>query len=131
MEWIEHVLNNPIRTEGAGASLCPYKRAHTSLGIYCRDRQVPTGRYGLIKGEGEMIFEYYPDTDMLYIKLVEGISTESEEVAQGIVLDFDEHNRVIGIEIEDASKFVDLSRLELKALPLVNLVLTERVPVGA
>ncbi len=78
-----------------------------------------------------MIFEYYPDTDMLYIKLVEGISTESEEVAQGIVLDFDEHNRVIGIEIEDASKFVDLSRLELKALPLVNLVLTERVPVGA
>jgi uncharacterized protein YuzE len=77
-----------------------------------------------------MIFEYYPDTDMLYIKLVEGISTESEEVAPGIVLDFDEHNRVIGIEIEDASKFVDLSRLELKALPLVNLVLTERVPVG-
>jgi uncharacterized protein YuzE len=77
-----------------------------------------------------MIFEYYPDTDMLYIKLVEGISTESEEVAPGIVLDFDEHNRLIGIEIEDASKFVDLSRLELKALPLVNLVLTERVPVG-
>ncbi len=53
-----------------------------------------------------MIFEYHPETDMLYIKLVEGISTESEEVAPGIVLDFDAHNRVIGVEIEDASTFI-------------------------
>ncbi|HDN78988.1 MAG TPA: DUF2283 domain-containing protein, partial [Chloroflexi bacterium] len=39
-----------------------------------------------------MIFEYYPETDMLYIKLVEGVSVESEEVAPGIVLDYDENN---------------------------------------
>jgi uncharacterized protein YuzE len=77
-----------------------------------------------------MVFQYYPDTDMLYIKLADGISTESEEVASGIVLDFDEHNRVIGVEIEDASKFIDLSRLELRALPVVNLILSERVPAG-
>ena len=73
-----------------------------------------------------MLFEYYPKTDMLYIKLVEGVSAESEEVASGIVLDYDEHNRVIGIEIEDASKLIDLSKLELKALPVVDLVLSER-----
>ena len=78
-----------------------------------------------------MIFEYYPETDMLYIKLIEGVSTESEEIAPGVVLDFDEHNRVIGIEIEDAGKFIDLSKLELRALPVVNLVLTERVPAPA
>jgi uncharacterized protein YuzE len=78
-----------------------------------------------------MIFEYYPETDMLYIKLIEGVSTESEEIAPGVVLDFDEHNRVIGVEIEDASKFIDLSRLELRAFPLVNLILTERAPVRA
>lgn len=77
-----------------------------------------------------MVFQYYPDTDMLYIQLVDRISTESEEVALGIVLDFDEHNRVIGIEIEDASKFIDLSRLELRALPVANLILSERVPAG-
>jgi uncharacterized protein YuzE len=47
-----------------------------------------------------MVFQYFPDTDMLYIKLAEGASTESEEVAPGIVLDFDEGSRVIGIEIE-------------------------------
>ncbi len=66
---------------------------------------------------------------MLYIKLADGISTESEEIAPGVVLDFDEHDHVIGIEIEDASKIVDLSRLELRALPVVNLVLSERSPV--
>jgi uncharacterized protein YuzE len=75
-----------------------------------------------------MVFQYYSDADMLYIQLADGISTESEEVAPGIVLDFDEHNRVIGVEIEDASKFIDLSRLELKAFPVVNLILSERVP---
>ncbi len=77
-----------------------------------------------------MIFEYYPETDMLYIKFVEGVSTESEEIAPGVVLDFDEHNRVIGIEIEDAGKVIDLSRLELRALPVINLILTERTPAS-
>ena len=78
-----------------------------------------------------MIFEYYPESDMLYIKLIEGVSIESEEIAPGVVLDFDEHNRVIGIEIEDASKIIDLSRLELRALPVANLILTERASVKA
>lgn len=55
---------------------------------------------------------------MLYIRLADGVSTESEEVTAGEVLDFDEHNRVIGIEFEDASKFIDLSRLEVLALPI-------------
>ncbi len=77
-----------------------------------------------------MIIQYYSDTDMLYIELADGVSTESEEAASGIVLDFDENGRVIGIEIEDASNLIDLSRLELRALPVVDLVLSERVPAG-
>lgn len=75
-----------------------------------------------------MTFRYFPETDMLYLELVSGISTESEEVAPGIVLDFDDKNRVIGIEIEDASTFIDLSKLEVSALPIVNLILTKNVP---
>lgn len=78
-----------------------------------------------------MVFQYFPDTDMLYIKLADGISTDAEEVATGVVLDFDEHNRLIGIEIEDASKFIDLSRLEVLALPIANLIFSEREPVEA
>lgn len=76
-----------------------------------------------------MIFEYYPDSDMLYIRLVETSSVESEEAAAGIVLDFDAHGQVIGIEIEDAGKRMDLSRLELRAFPIANLLISE--PVSA
>jgi len=53
-----------------------------------------------------MILRYHPDIDMLYIELTTGVSTESAEVAPGIVLDFAQNNQVTGIEIEDASKFM-------------------------
>jgi uncharacterized protein YuzE len=75
-----------------------------------------------------MVFQYHPETDMLYLKLIDGVSTESEEVAPGIVLDFDGGNRVIGVEIEHAGTFIDLSRLEVVALPITNLILSERIP---
>lgn len=76
-----------------------------------------------------MIFEYFPDTDMLYIKLTDGTSVESEEIATGIVLDLDENSHIVGVEIEDAGKQIDLSRLELKAMPLTSLLISERVVV--
>jgi uncharacterized protein YuzE len=56
-----------------------------------------------------------------YIELAEGTSAESAEVAPGLVLDFNEHSQVIGVEIEDAGKFIDLSRLELSSLPTTSL----------
>ena len=76
-----------------------------------------------------MVFHYYPGTDMLYIKLADRASTESEEVGSGVVLDFDENNQVVGIEIEGASKFIDLTRLEVTALPLTDLIVSERLSV--
>jgi len=78
-----------------------------------------------------MVFRYHLATDMLHIQLADRGSTASEEVAPGIVLDFDEQNRVVGIEIEDASTVIDLSRLEVLALPIADVVLIERVPTGA
>jgi uncharacterized protein YuzE len=72
-----------------------------------------------------MIIRYIEETDMLYIELTKQITVESEEVAPNIVLDFDESGRVIGIEIEDASKMLDLANLELSSLPLANLLLTK------
>ncbi len=74
-----------------------------------------------------MVFQYYPETDMLYIQLTQEPSAESEEVVPGVVVDLDAQNRIIGIEIENAGKSIDLSRLELSALPISNLVLTERL----
>lgn len=78
-----------------------------------------------------MSIQYFPESDMLYIKLKDGISTESEEVAPNIVLDYDEADHVIGIEIEDASRHMDLSRLEISALPLVDLVMKQPQVVAA
>ncbi len=42
--------------------------------------------------------------------LPKGPSTDSDEIAPGIVLDLDEHNRVIGVEMEDANKLMDLTQ---------------------
>lgn len=78
-----------------------------------------------------MLFEYYPESDMLYIKLADGVSTESEEIAPGVVLDFDASHRVLGIEIEDASKLIDLSRLKLQAVPVADLILRQKVTMTA
>jgi uncharacterized protein YuzE len=78
-----------------------------------------------------MVFRYFSETDMLYIELVERVAVESEEVAPNIVLDFDETNRVIGIEIEDASKMLDLANLELSALPLANLIFSKGSTIPA
>ncbi|HXG19218.1 MAG TPA: DUF2283 domain-containing protein, partial [Methylomirabilota bacterium] len=69
-----------------------------------------------------MTFRCFPETDMLYVELINGVSMESEEVAPGIVLDCAENKRVVGIEIEDASQSIDLSKLAVSALPLANLV---------
>ncbi|MFN3981119.1 MAG: DUF2283 domain-containing protein [Caldilinea sp.] len=68
-----------------------------------------------------MKFHYYPETDSLYIELSEGNSTASNVVAPGVVLDFDEHHRLVGIDIDHASKVVNLSQLEVTALPVRSL----------
>jgi uncharacterized protein YuzE len=72
-----------------------------------------------------MTFQYHSETDMLYIKLSEKPSSESEEISPGIVLDYDDKNQVVGVEIEDASHKVDLARLELKSLPITTLIMSE------
>jgi uncharacterized protein YuzE len=75
-----------------------------------------------------MVFEYHRESDMLYIRLQSAPSSESEEVSPGVVLDYDRDNAVVGIEIEDASQKVDLTRLEVNALPIVNLILNQATP---
>jgi len=78
-----------------------------------------------------MIFKFYPENDMLYIELVKQVSTESEEVSSGIVLDFDANQNVIGIEIEDAARRIDLSKLEIASLPLTDFVLKNPVATNS
>ena len=67
-----------------------------------------------------MKLHYYRDTDSLYIDFSDRPSTESREVAPGIVLDFDAGGALVGIDIDQASQKLDLSRVETIALPLAG-----------
>jgi len=64
-----------------------------------------------------MKLHYDAATDSLYIDLAERPSVDSEEVADGIVLDFDDDGQLVGIDIEDASRCVNLQHLILDSLP--------------
>ena len=65
-----------------------------------------------------MKLNYDAETDSLYIDLNERISVDSLEVAPGIVVDFDEDGQAVGIDIEHASKILDLMTLETQSVPL-------------
>ena len=65
-----------------------------------------------------MKLNYYPDTDSLYIALSPNASADSNEVAEGVVLDFDVDGRLVGIDIDNASHKLDLHELTTERLPL-------------
>lgn len=65
-----------------------------------------------------MKFHYYAETDSLYIDLADRPGAESREVAPGVVLDFDAAGRLVGMDIDQASQVVDLSRLEAIQWPV-------------
>ena len=69
-------------------------------------------------GRAIMKLHYCADTDSLYIDLADRTSTDSLEVSPGVVIDLDSEQHIVGIDIEDASKVVDLSCLEAEALPI-------------
>lgn len=64
-----------------------------------------------------MKFNYYPETDSLYIELSERPSSDSLEIRPGIVLDLDEDGNLVGLDIDQASKKVTLSKVEMESLP--------------
>ena len=51
------------------------------------------------------------------------VGADSREAAPVVVLDFDADGRLVGIDIDNASKIIDLSRLEAQALPTGSLSL--------
>jgi uncharacterized protein YuzE len=67
-----------------------------------------------------MRLHYYPDTDSLYIDLAERDSVESTEVAPGVVLDFDAEGRLVGIDIDRASKVASLDQIVTQSLPVAR-----------
>ena len=64
-----------------------------------------------------MKLNYYRDTDSLYIDLSSKTSTASREITEGIVLDYDSEGNLVGIDIDNASRKVDLREVILSKIP--------------
>lgn len=64
-----------------------------------------------------MKLTYYAETDSLYIDLSEQPSIDSQEIAEGIVLDYDASGNLVGIDIDNASQKVQLKEITLSKLP--------------
>jgi len=77
------------------------------------------GKLRLLSGQEvcSMKIRYYPETDSLYIDLSEKTSVESREISEGVVLDYDAEGNLVGIDIDNAAKKVQLKELILSRLP--------------
>jgi len=64
---------------------------------------------------------YDIETDSLYIHLSETPSADSDEVADGIVLDFSASGALVGIDVQHASERADIQSVILPNLPLQHL----------
>ena len=65
-----------------------------------------------------MKLSYYHDTDSLYIDLAPRPSAETREVSEGVLLDYDEHGNLVGIDIDNASRKLDLTELVTSHIPV-------------
>jgi uncharacterized protein YuzE len=61
--------------------------------------------------------DYHRETDSLYIDLSSKPSIESREITEGIVLDYDADGNLVGIDIDNASRKVDLKEVILNKVP--------------
>ena len=59
-----------------------------------------------------MNFNYDKQSDSLYVAFSSNVSADSEEVAPGIVVDYDMHGHIVGLDIEDASKHTNFSNVK-------------------
>ena len=65
-----------------------------------------------------MKMNYYPETDSMYIDLSSKESVESREISSGVVIDYDSEGNITGIDIDNASRKLDLEELVLNSLPM-------------
>lgn len=68
-----------------------------------------------------MKIEYSKEADALYVYFREVNVAKSKEIEEGVVVDLDDKNHIVGIEILDASKrltYRELVNVNIENLPL-------------
>ncbi len=73
-----------------------------------------------------MRIHYSQEADALYIRLKETDIKNSDEIADDIIMDYDENGNVVGIEILSASQKADVHQLIIQAFEKV-MVESEKV----
>jgi uncharacterized protein YuzE len=53
-----------------------------------------------------------PETDSLSIELADAPGAQAREIVEGLVVDFDANGNVVGLDIDHASRKLDLSKVE-------------------
>jgi len=69
-----------------------------------------------------MKISYDKATDSLYIHLADRPSVESDEVNDGVVLDYDANGALVGIDVQHASQRMDINSLSVSKMPLGELL---------
>jgi len=68
--------------------------------------------YSMVSGRSEMNIIYNDKTDLLYFRLDEKEQTIiNKRISDDLVLDIGEGNKIVGIEILDASKHLNLDKI--------------------
>ena len=68
-----------------------------------------------------MRLSYDAATDSLYIHLKDAQAVDSDEVAEGVVLDYADDGSLVGIDVQHASSKADIHRLAISHLPISEL----------
>ena len=63
-----------------------------------------------------MKLHYFPEIDSLHVEFKAGPGAETQEVSNGLNVDLDSDDDVVGFDIDQASRRLDLSTLETKPL---------------
>jgi uncharacterized protein YuzE len=124
-EWIAQVVRNPV-TRG-DARLRPDRSVWQSYAARCVLRcgnRISSG-YGILRSSRDekeakfMRVRMDEGADALYIRFEESPIVESEEVSPGVILDFDENGRVVGLEMLNVRQRLpraDLKRVEVEVV---------------
>ncbi len=72
-----------------------------------------------------MKLKYFADTDSLNVDFRDQPSVASAKITTGVVVDYDADGRVVGIDIDNASHKLDLTRVVLRKLPGVVETLSD------
>ena len=65
-----------------------------------------------------MRVSYDAATDSLYIHLSEKPGVDATEVTEGVVMDFGADGKLVGIDVQHASRVADLSRFLVEHMPV-------------